>query len=109
MITIEHSHVTGTVVLGATRHDGTGPVFFAVDRQGGRRYHIPLIESACPDGKAEILGEGDTRTGRTTLRIKAMYRNTACTIKCSRRRPRLKVEGLSAFAARSARTWLTLG
>ena len=32
-----------------------------MDRQGGRRYHIPLIESACPDGKAEIIAEGATR------------------------------------------------
>src|SRR5205823_3844602 len=48
-------------LLREARHpdDGTGQVFCAVDRQGGRRYHIPLIESACPDGKAEIISEGE--------------------------------------------------
>jgi hypothetical protein len=30
VITIEHTHATGTLVHGATRHDGSGPIFTAV-------------------------------------------------------------------------------
>ncbi|MFL5341916.1 MAG: hypothetical protein ACJ8F7_17355 [Gemmataceae bacterium] len=41
------------------RHPDSGaePVIFAIDRQGGRRYHEALLASVCPEGWVRIVSE----------------------------------------------------
>ena len=37
--------------------NGRDPVIFAIDRQGGRRYHEALLASVCPDGWVRVVSE----------------------------------------------------
>jgi ribonuclease HII len=46
-------------LLRESRHpdNGNDPVIFAIDRQGGRRYHEALLAAVCPDGWVKIVSE----------------------------------------------------
>jgi hypothetical protein len=56
------SHGLGCLLRdGRHPDDGADPVWFAIDRLGGRRYHETLLATACPDGRVQIVEENDVR------------------------------------------------
>lgn len=52
------AHGLCALIREGRRAGGDGePVLFAVDRQGGRRYHAALLQSVCPDGWVHVEEE----------------------------------------------------
>jgi ribonuclease HII len=54
----------GLRLLIRTAHESAGnadPIWFAIDRQGGRIYYSALLQSACPDGWIDVIEETEPK------------------------------------------------